>query len=273
MSDARHRPVGLIGLGAMGLPIAGFLARAGHPTFCYDPDPAALDRAVAAGARRTESVVDLARRCAVVLVLVPSDQDVLDVCSARDGVLAAAAPDDVLVICSSVLPRTCRTVAERARSSGVRVLDAALTGGVRAAEAGEITLLVGGAAATLEAIRPSLAPWTGTVHHLGPVGAGQVGKTVNNLCHWAQVSAVVEALRLGRALGVPPAALRAAVLDGPAASRTLAELELMRLTWHRKDLANALHLAAGAGQSTPVAEAVRAAMEHVTVAEIAELFR
>ena len=102
------------------------------------------------------------------------------------------------------------------------MLDAALTGGVRAAEAGEINLLVGGDAEVLDRIRPCLEPWTKTVHFLGKLGSGQVGKTVNNLCHWGQLSAIVEALRLGRALGVETAALRDAMLDGPAASRTLA---------------------------------------------------
>src|SRR6266496_3219483 len=110
----------------------------------------------------------------------------------------------------SVRPDTCREVAAFAEPKGVDVLDAALTGGVRAAEAGAINLLVGGDADVLDRVRPSLDPWTKSVHHLGPLGSGQVGKTVNNMCHWGQLSAIVEALRLGRALGVEPTVLRAA---------------------------------------------------------------
>lgn len=264
--------VGLIGLGAMGRPAAEFLARSGLPTFCYDEDRAVLDRTADHGAHPAGSVPELAAASGVVLVMVPSDQDVIDVCSPDTGVLSTARPGSVLLICSSVTPDTCRLVAEQAAPRGVRVLDAALTGGVRAAEAGEINLLVGGDEQTLDRIRPQLAPWTSTVHHLGPLGSGQVGKTVNNLCHWGQLSAIVEALRLGRALGVAPAKLRAALLDGPAASRTIAEMELMRLTWYRKDLANAMLMAASAGRELPVATTVREAMEHITVADIADLY-
>jgi 3-hydroxyisobutyrate dehydrogenase-like beta-hydroxyacid dehydrogenase len=264
--------VGLIGLGAMGRPAAEFQAKAGHPTYCYDEDRAVMDRVAAAGVRPTESVVDLAATSDIVVVMVPSDQDVLDVCSATGGVLSSARPGTVVLICSSVTPDTCRRVAEQAGPRGVDVLDAALTGGVRAADAGEINLLVGGDERVLDRIRPALAPWTKTVHHLGALGAGQVGKTVNNLCHWGQLSAIVEALRLGRALGVEPTKLRSAVLDGPAASRTLAEMQLMRLTWYEKDLANAMRMAATVERSLPVATTVRAAMEHISVGDIAGLY-
>jgi 3-hydroxyisobutyrate dehydrogenase-like beta-hydroxyacid dehydrogenase len=272
MSNSENTSVGLIGLGAMGRPAAEFLGRAGIPTFSYDEDHALMERVAAEGFRPAESVVDLAARSDVIVVMVPSDQDVLDVCSPETGVLSTAKAGSVILICSSVVPATCERVAEQARARGVDVLDAALTGGVRAAEAGEVNLLVGGEQSVLDRIRPSLAPWTKTVHHLGPLGSGQVGKTVNNLCHWGQLSAIVEALRLGRALGVEPTKLRAALLDGPAASRTIAEMQLMRLTWHRKDLANAMKMAATVVQDMPVAQVVQQAMEHITVDDIADLY-
>jgi 3-hydroxyisobutyrate dehydrogenase-like beta-hydroxyacid dehydrogenase len=253
----------------MGMPTARLLAESGQETYCYDLDADAMAAAERAGAVPVESVVDLAARCGVLVVMVPTDRDVLDV----SGELAGAAqPETVLLVCSSVTVDTCLAVAELAEPRGIRVLDAALTGGVRAAETGRINLLVGGDEAVLDRIRPVLKPWTATVHHLGPLGCGQVGKTVNNLCHWGQLSAIVEAMRLGRALGVAPAKLRAAVLDGPAASRTLAEMGLFRLTWYQKDLANAMRMAAGAGRSLPLADAVRVAMEHITVGDIASLY-
>ncbi|HEX3649333.1 MAG TPA: NAD(P)-binding domain-containing protein, partial [Pseudonocardiaceae bacterium] len=174
MSTAERTSVGVIGLGAMGLPTARLLAGAGHPTYVHDIDPAAM--ASATGAVPVESVVDLTARCDVIMVMVPTDRDVLGVC----GELACAArPGTVLLVCSSVTVDTCAAVGELARPRGIEVLDAALTGGVRAAEAGRINLLVGGDEAVLDRVRPVLAPWTATVHHLGPLGAGQVGKTVN----------------------------------------------------------------------------------------------
>jgi 3-hydroxyisobutyrate dehydrogenase-like beta-hydroxyacid dehydrogenase len=264
--------VGLVGLGAMGRPAAEHLAAAGHDTYCFDTDPEVIAAAEANGVHSSVSLVDLGAASSVILVMVPSDADVIAVCSLDDGVLAKARPGSVVLICSSVQPETCATVAEMAAQRGVDVLDAALTGGVRAAEAGEINLLVGGDATVLDRIRPSLAPWTKTVHFLGPLGSGQVGKTVNNLCHWGQLSAIVEALRFGRALGVEPALLRAALLDGPAASRTLSEMQLMRLTWYAKDLSNAFAMAATIDAELPVAHTVREAMNHISVADIAELY-
>ena len=272
MSTTGKPPIGLVGLGMMGRPAAELLAADGYPTFAHDLDTALLDEVAAAGVVAAEGLRDLAERCDVVLVMVPSDQDVLDVCTGPGGLLEGALRGSVLVICSSVTPETCRTLAVTAEPKGVDVLDAALTGGVRAAEAGTINLLVGGDAAVLDRIRPALAPWTGTVHHLGGLGAGQVGKTVNNLCHWGQLSAIVEALRLGRALGVEPTLLREALLDSPVASRTLAEMQLMKLTWHAKDLANAFRMAQTVDHELPVAHVVQEAMEHITVEDIADLY-
>lgn len=272
MATTNEYAVGLVGLGMMGRPAAELLARAGHATVAYDVDPAVVAEVGAAGVSAAATLPQLAARCDVVLVMVPSDADVLEVCTGPGGLLEEARPGSVLVICSSVTPDTCRVVAAAARARASDVLDAALTGGVRAAEAGTINLLVGGDLAVLDRIRHSLEPWTGTVHHLGALGAGQIGKTVNNLCHWGQVSAIVEALRLGRALGVEPALLREALLDSPVASRTLKEMELMKLTWHAKDLDNALRMAATVDQPLPVAHVVREAMQSITVADIADLY-
>lgn len=265
-------PIGLVGLGAMGRPAAELLAAAGYPTFCFDTDAAAVEAAARRGVTPMTSLALLGATCSLVLVMVPADEDVLDVCLAENGLLSEAQPGSVLLICSSVTPETCRRVGGLAAAKGVGVLDAALTGGVRAAEAGTINLLVGGDAEVLGRIRPALEPWTKTVHHLGALGAGQVGKTVNNLCHWGQLSAIVEALRLGQALGVEPSALRDAIMDGPAASRTMAEMQLMRLTWHKKDLANAIAMAGTVGVELPVATTIREAMRHTTVTDIAALY-
>lgn len=264
--------VGLVGAGMMGRPAAELLAAAGHPTFAYDRDPEVRDALAAKGVVAADSLRDLAGRSDVMVVMVPSDEDVIEVCGGPEGLLASAHGGAVLLICSSVLPDTCRRVADLALPHGIDVLDAALTGGVRAAQAGAVNLLVGGDATVLDRIRPALEPWTATVHHLGPLGSGQIGKTVNNLCHWGQLSVIVESLRLGRALGMEPSRLRPALLDSPVASRTLREMELMKLTWPVKDLENAFRMAARVDQQLPLAHAVREAMRHITVSDIAELY-
>jgi 3-hydroxyisobutyrate dehydrogenase-like beta-hydroxyacid dehydrogenase len=272
MSIASKATVGVIGLGAMGRPAAELLAAAGYETYAFDTDPAIVDAATSKGVKTTATLRELGAASSVILVFVPTDDDVVAVCSEQDGVLADAAAGSVILICSSVRPDTCAKVADIAAVHGVDVLDAALTGGVRAAEAGTINLLVGGDAAVLARVRRALEPWCGTVHLLGGLGAGQVGKTVNNLCHWGQLSVIVEALSLGRELGVEPELLRAALMDAPPASRTLQEMQLMRLTWHHKDLANAMKMAGSVNVELPLATAVQEAMQHITVTDIADLY-
>ena len=269
-TDSPQLTVGVVGLGAMGLPIAGHLARAGVPVVVADLDEAAVRACVAQGMTAADGPAELAARSDVVLVVVPSDDDVRAVCDGDAGLLAGCPAGHRGPAVQLGAPRHLRG-RDRGGPAGVAVLDAALTGGVRGAENGQINLLVGGDPAALDRVRPALAAWTSSVHHLGPLGAGQVGKTVNNLIHWAQIAAIVESLELGRRYGLDVPTLRRALLDGPTASRTLAELEQMRFTWHAKDLANAEVMAEAVGLPLPVAATSRTAMTAITVPQVAEL--
>lgn len=262
--------VGVVGLGAMGFPVARHLLAAGVQVVVRDVDEELVAAAVARGARAAATVAGLARESDVVAVIVPTDDDVRAVCLGPDGLLGGLREGAVVLLCSSVRPETCEQVAAAA-PPGVDVLDTALTGGVRGAQAGEVNLLVGGDAEVLDRIRPVLEPWTAAIHHLGSLGAGQVGKAANNLVHWAQISAVTEALELGRRFGVSVPALRRALMDGPTDSRTLRELDQMRLTWHAKDLANTAAMAHRVDLDIPVAETAREVMRGITVADVARL--
>lgn len=257
MTVATPRPpapagAGVIGLGAMGGPIARHLATAGIATAVTDLDATAVDAAATHGATAAADPADVAAAAGVVIVVVATDEQLRDVLTGPRGVYARARPGTVVLLSSSALPQTCQELAAAA-PDGIDVLDAALTGGVRAAEAGDLTLLVGGDATALAAARPVLPPWTSAVHLLGAVGAGQVGKTVNNLVHWAQISALGQALELGRRLGGDVPALRRALQDGPTDSRTLREMDRMRFTWFEKDIANAEAMAAGTGADLSIA--------------------
>lgn len=260
--------VGVVGLGAMGGPIARHLLSAGFDVRCVDPDDGAASALVAAGAGAATSTAALGAECAVTLLIVPTDDDVL---AAGREVLASAKADSVLAVCSSVRPETCHELGTLARRAQVTVLDVALTGGVRGAEAGTANLLVGGDQEAMERIRSVLEAFSSGAHHLGPLGCGQVGKSVNNLVHWAQIAAITEALSLGEQLGVPAARLRRALQSGPTDSRTLREIEQMRLTWWQKDLDNSLHMARESGQDLPLARQVQQLMPGISVRRIADL--
>jgi 3-hydroxyisobutyrate dehydrogenase-like beta-hydroxyacid dehydrogenase len=256
----------------MGEPIAGHLAAAGHPVVVVDP--AAADRPVTGRPEVTVAgrPVELPGRCPVVLVVVATDEQVREVVAGDDGLLQAGVPTTVLV-CSTVDPGTVRHLAARAAESGSTLLDAALIGGLRGAHAGELTVLAGGDPAALDAVRPELSPFSRAVHHLGPVGAGQVAKGASNLVHWAQVVAITEAFRLVEAAGLSVPAVRAALQDGPADSRALREMEQMRFTWWRKDLAGWTALAEESGAAHPVGDLCAVLMPDVTVDGTAALLR
>jgi 3-hydroxyisobutyrate dehydrogenase-like beta-hydroxyacid dehydrogenase len=263
---------GVLGLGAMGGPIARHLLAAGVPVTVLDRVADVVVEAVDSGAEAAQDLTELAASCAVVLVLLPTDVDVLEACAGERGLLASAPEGSSLVICSSVRPSTCTQV-EAAAPAGVAVLDAALTGGLRAAVAGDINLLVGGDAAALDRIREVLEPWTRGIHLLGRLGAGQVAKTANNLMHWAQIAAITESFELARRYGVRAEDLRRALVDGPTDSRTLRELEDFRFTWYEKDIDNALSMGDDVAWPLPGAERSREAMRRITVDKMARLLR
>ncbi|MFI6350302.1 NAD(P)-dependent oxidoreductase [Streptomyces sp. NPDC050560] len=258
--------VGHVGLGAMGRPIAEFVARAGFDTVAYDLSPDAGAR----GVRMVDGLAEVATSD-VVIVIVPTDDDVVGVVAGPGGLLEHGHRDMIVVISASVRPETCRELAAKGARLGVHVIDAALTGGVRGAENGEINLLVGGPREVADRAGEVFGAFAKNYHVLGDVGAGQVAKSANNLIHWAQIVAIDEALRMAQGLGVEPHALRRALQEGPTDSRTLREMEQMRFTWYVKDIEIATSLAAATGHTLPVATLSRRLMDGVTVAAMHEL--
>jgi 3-hydroxyisobutyrate dehydrogenase len=256
----------MVGLGAMGRPIAEHIAQAGFRTLAFDLSPDAH----ADGVTIVKSLANLAP-ADVVIVIVPTDEDVAEVIAGPDGIFDHGKPGLTVVISASVKPATCRELAAEGERRQIRVIDAALTGGVRGAESGEINLLVGGPQETVDAISDVFAAFTRQYHVLGGVGAGQIGKSANNLIHWAQIVAIDESMRLAADLGVDPVELRAALQHGPTDSRTLREIEYMRFTWYTKDIDIAEELAVAVGRDLPVARLSRELMSRITVASVHQL--
>lgn len=133
--------------------------------------------------------------------------------------LSALRPGAALVLHTTVDPDTIAVIAERA--DGVDVVDAAVSGGPQDIAASRLTLFVGGADQAVDRVRPLLACYGDPVLHVGPAGAGQKVKLVNNALFAAQIGLLAEAIRLGEALGVPESALLTALAHGSAASRVL----------------------------------------------------
>ncbi|MGH8946089.1 MAG: NAD(P)-dependent oxidoreductase, partial [Acidimicrobiia bacterium] len=187
------------------------------------------------------------------------------------GLLETARPETVVAICASVHPNTCRELAAIASESKVHVIDVALVGGARYAKTAALTLLCGGPDEIIEYCDPVFRAFALNVCHVGDVGAGQVGKTVNNILLWAAIRADVEALRLGRAFGVSPSRLRAAVAIGSGSNRVLLEWAQQGLRWPEKDLAAALAMAEEAGMSMPLVEELARQMAELSVEDLQDL--
>lgn len=266
MAESTSRIVAMVGLGAMGRPIAEHIAAAGFETLAFDSSREAR----ADGVKIVKSLADLAS-ADVVIVIVPTDEDVIGVVAGQGGLIEHGKPGLTIVISASVNPDTCRQLAEAGDKRQIRVIDAALTGGVRGAKSGEINLLVGGPKDVVDAVSDVFGAFARGYHVLGAIGAGQIGKSANNLIHWAQIVAIDESMRLARDLGVNPAALRAALEQGPTDSRTLREIEYMRFTWYEKDIDIAEELAGGVGRELPAARLSRELMRSITASSIHDL--
>lgn len=167
----------------------------------------------------------------------------------RDPASAGLRPGSLVIDFSTIAPSTSQSLAVRLAELGVAYLDAPVTGGTEGARAGSLSVLVGGAAADLERARPVLEVVGGRVSHLGPVGAGQQAKAVNQVLVAGSYAAVAEALAAGAAGSWALENRAANMLNGPFPL-------VFRLALHRKDLAIALESAAAAGLELPVSELV-----------------
>ncbi|MBW8482695.1 NAD(P)-dependent oxidoreductase [Actinomadura parmotrematis] len=213
--------VGFIGLGSQGGPMARRIVEAGHPTTLWARRPATLEAFAGTAAAVAASPAELGAASDIVCVCVVDDAGVEEVVSGPDGVLDGLAEGGTVIVHSTVHPDTPRRLAERGAARGVSVLDAPVSGGGPAAEQGRLLVMVGGDADVLERCRPVLAAHADPIVHLGPLGAGQVAKLLNNVLFTANLGAAAGTVALGRELGVDAARLAEVIAHGSGASFAL----------------------------------------------------
>ncbi|MBI1386427.1 MAG: 3-hydroxyisobutyrate dehydrogenase [Rhizobiales bacterium] len=198
--------VGFIGLGNMGLPMAGNLVKAGHRVQGCDIVAANVERAVARGVTSVAGPREAATGAEIVVTMLPSGRETLAVY--RDsGLLAAAAPGTVLVDCSTIDVSSARAAHELAAGAGLLSLDSPVSGGVAGAEAATLTLMAGGSKAAFAKALPFLEKVGKKVVHCGDAGAGQAAKICNNMILGISMIAVSEAFVLAEKLGLSHQAL------------------------------------------------------------------
>jgi 3-hydroxyisobutyrate dehydrogenase len=214
--------VGFIGLGSQGGPMARAIIGAGYPVTLWARRPASLEPFAGTPARVAASPAELAAASDLACICVVGDADVEEVLAGEAGVLAGLRRGAVIAVHSTVHPDTCRRLADRAAARGARLVDAPVSGGGPAAEAGRLLVMAGGAPADVEFCRPVFAAYADPVVHVGPVGSGQLAKLLNNLLFTAHLATAASALDLARALGVDPGALAGVVAHGSGSSFALA---------------------------------------------------
>jgi 3-hydroxyisobutyrate dehydrogenase len=272
-SNPAERPrVGFIGLGNMGAHMARNLLAAGYSVTVSDLREEAGTALVADGAAWAGRPSDVGRASDIAFVALPGPAQVDAVATGADGLLEGLRPGSCIVDVSTNTPASIRRVAEIAAGKGVSVLDAPLSGGVRGARLGTLTIMVGGDAAAFAACLPLLQVVGEQILHMGPLGSGHVTKLVNNYMGISNAVASMEAMTIGTAAGVDPERLLEAVNLGTGTShmtRTLYPYLIFRRSFDPvrfsmelavKDLDLALEVAADYGLTIDVGKSARDAL-------------
>jgi 3-hydroxyisobutyrate dehydrogenase len=207
-TEVSLRAVGFIGLGEMGFPMARNLVNAGYLLHVFDVVEEPLHELREMGARIVDSPSAAAQGSEVIIVMVRTTEQAEDVISGTDGVLAGANKGSVVLVMSTIDPKVARRLSTLAIERGVDLLDAPVSGAKEGAEAGTLTIMVGGAEAALGRVRPVLGVLGKRVFHLGAVGTGEVAKLINNLLLLVNMIGVYEAMSLARHAGIETRILR-----------------------------------------------------------------
>ena len=255
--------VGFIGLGTMGAAMAGHVAGAGYPLTVWNRTPGRAASLVAAGAGQAETPAALAAESDVIVVCVSDSPDVEEVLFGPAGAAEGVRDGGLVVDCSTVAPSTARSAAERLAGRGVGFVDAPVSGGSEGAQKATLTIFCGGDAANVERARPVLSTMGRTITHVGPVGAGQAVKAVNQVILAGTYLGVAEGIVLALKAGLDVAQVVEALGGGAAQSWVLANRSGrmidndyplgFKVSLHLKDLGIALDMARELGADLPIA--------------------
>jgi 2-hydroxy-3-oxopropionate reductase len=213
--------VGVIGLGAMGAPMARNLLKGGHSVTVFARRAEAMAPLIAAGAAGASSPADLASRCDVTITMVIDTHAVEEVALGSRGIIEGAKPGSVVVDHSTIDPDGARRVASALKARAIDMIDAPVSGGAAVAEAGVLSIMAGGDEGVLERVRPILACYGNTIVHIGPSGAGQIAKACNQICTIVNTLGAAEAMLMAERAGIDPAKVKDVLMTGFGASRML----------------------------------------------------
>jgi 3-hydroxyisobutyrate dehydrogenase len=213
--------VGFIGVGNMGNPMAANVLKAGFTLTVFDLHAPAMENLVQAGAKRAVSAQEVVEQSEVVLTSLPASPDVEAAYLDPNGLIAHAKPGTVLIDLSSVFPSTPRKIEPRAKERGVHFLEAPVSGGVSGARAATLAIMVGGDPEVLERVKPMLKSIGPNIFHVGPVGAGNIVKAINNMLASVNSLAMMEGVAVGLKAGLDPMTVYEVVKASSGGSKAL----------------------------------------------------
>jgi 3-hydroxyisobutyrate dehydrogenase-like beta-hydroxyacid dehydrogenase len=255
--------IAFIGLGVMGYPMAGHLAKAGHPVTVFNRTQAKAGQwAQAHAGQWAVTPAQAAAGAAFVFACVGNDDDLRQVTTGPDGAFEGMREGAIFVDHTTASAQVARELAAAAQAKGLAFLDAPVSGGQSGAENGILTVMVGGEEASFEKAKPFISAYARSVKRLGPVGSGQLAKMVNQICIAGLVQGLAEGLHFARAAGLDPTAVVEVISKGAAQSWQMDNRSATMIDgrfdhgfavdWMRKDLAIALDEARRNGAHLPV---------------------
>jgi len=259
--------VAFLGLGVMGYPMAGHLAKAGHEVTVYNRTSKRADAwVVEHGGRAAKTPREAATGASFVFACVGNDDDVRAVTLGADGAFAGMTKGAILVDHTTASASLARELAEAAKQAGLGFVDAPISGGQAGAENGVLTVMAGGSEADFAKAEPIIDAYARAVRLMGPAGSGQLTKMVNQICIAGVVEGLSEGIHFAQRAGLDPAAVIDVISKGAAQSwqmenryKTMIAGEFdhgFAVDWMRKDLAICLNEARNNGAHLPVAALV-----------------
>jgi 2-hydroxy-3-oxopropionate reductase len=257
----------------MGAPMARNLLKHGYPTTVWARRPEAMAPLLTAGATAAESVTQLAAASDIVITMVTDTRAVEDVVFGARGIAHGARPGALVIDHSTIDPDGARQIARRLLAQGVEMLDAPVSGGGSAAEAGTLAIMAGGSTTAFDRAHPVLSCYAKSIVHIGPSGAGQVAKACNQICTIVNQLGAAEAMLLAERAGVDPRKVKEALMGGFAASRML-DLQAPKMIarefegkvesrLHHKDIHIVLDLARAFGIELPASSAAARVLDQL----------
>lgn len=252
-----------LGLGVMGYPMAGHLAKAGHSVTVFNRTRSKAQRWIQDyGGRAAATPAEAAENSTFVFACVGRDDDVRQVTVGSEGAFHGMKNGAIFIDHTTASAQLARELAGLAEEHGLAFLDAPVSGGQSGAENGTLTVMVGGATEPFDRAKPFMDAYARSVKRLGPVGSGQLTKMVNQICIAGLLQGLAEGLHFAKAAGLDPRAVIEVISTGAAQSwqmenryQTMLEAKFdfgFAVEWMRKDLAIALAEARHNGTCLPV---------------------